>query len=205
MKPNLKVARDFTKYSDAGLDEFTNGVVTGLTGNKTFPEPPVAPADLAKLDETFRDAIAAATGDPQDTLAKNAARDAVLDALRQDANYVQTVASHDMQQLLSSGYYAASNNHVQAPLDPPVILDLENLATTKLLLRLTPVSNAKAYHVQTNTNGTGTWTEAGIFTQARHIELGSLTPGTTYSVRARAIGGSTGCSDWCKPNSLMAT
>ena len=72
-------------------------------------------------------------------------------------------------------------------------------------MRLTPVLNAKAYHVQTNTNGNGTWTEAGIYTQARRIELGNLTPGTVYNVRARAIGGSAGCSDWCKPNSLMAT
>jgi hypothetical protein len=205
MTPNLKVSRDFTKYSDAGLDEFANGVVAGLTGNATFPSPPVKPEDLAKLDVTFRDAIAAATGDPQDTLAKKTARDALLDGLRQDANYVQTVASHNLQQLLSSGYYAASNNHVQTSLDPPLIQNLENLVTTKFLLRLTPVLNAKAYHVQTNTNGNGTWTEAGIYTQARRIELGNLTPGTVYNVRARAIGGSTGCSDWCKPNSLMAT
>ena len=179
--------------------------MAGLTGNAAFPTPPVLPADLASLDQAFRDAIAAATGDPQDTAAKIKAREALLDALRKDANYVQTEASHDMQTLLSSGYYPASTNHTQSPLDPPVIVDLENLATTQALLRLTPVDNAKAYHVQTNTNGNGTWTEGGIYTQARRIVLAALTPGTTYNVRARAIGGSTGCSDWCKPAPVMAT
>jgi len=47
--------------------------------------------------------------------------------------------------------------------------------------------------------------EGLIATQARHIELAGLTPGRTYMVRARAIGGGTSCSDWCQPSSLMAT
>jgi hypothetical protein len=82
---------------------------------------------------------------------------------------------------------------------------VDNLATTKLLVRLTPITNARSYNVQTNTNGNGTWQDAGIYTQARRIVLGNLTPGTTYVVRARAIGGSTGSSDWSNPVSLMAT
>jgi hypothetical protein len=59
--------------------------------------------------------------------------------------------------------------------------------------------------VQTNTNGNGTWLDAGIYTQARRIVLGNLTPGTTYAIRARAIGGSDGSSEWSNPVSLMAT
>src|SRR5208283_1507664 len=183
MTQNFKVSRDFVKYSDAGLDEFANGVILGLTGNTTFPNPPVSPTppppngppdpntptDLTTLDLAFRAAIAAATGDPEDTLAKETAREALLDGLRKDANYVQIQASHNQQLLLSSGYNAASTNHVRTPLVPPAIQDLENLATTKFLLRLTPVPNAKAYHVQTNTGSNGTWAEEGIYTQARHI------------------------------------
>jgi hypothetical protein len=205
MQTNLKVARDFTKYSDPGLDEFTNGVVLGMTGNPAFPTPPVLPPGLNTLNLTFRAAIAAATGDPQDTSAKKDAREAVLDALRKNANYVQTIASHNLTQLLSSGYYAASTNHAQYPLDPPVITELDNLATTQLLLRLSPVSAAKAYHVQTSTDGGKTWLDSGIYTQARRIVLTGLVPGTTYAVRAHAIGGSTGCSDWSQAMSIMAT
>jgi len=106
---------------------------------------------------------------------------------------------------LSSGFYAASTNHAQAPFDQPVIVDIENLATTQLLLRLNPVLNAKSYQAQTNTNGNGTWQEAGVYTQSRRIVLTGLTPGTTHNVRVRAIGGSTGYSDWSVPASLMAT
>jgi Fibronectin type III domain len=72
-------------------------------------------------------------------------------------------------------------------------------------VRLTPVTNARSYQVQTNTNGNGTWQDMGIFLQARRIVLPGLTPGTTYNVRARAIGGSTGSSEWSPPASIMAT
>ncbi len=211
---NYRVSKDFIKYSDSDLDEFANQIITSMSGNPAFPNPPnpmsppgppdVTP-DITSLMERFRDAIAAATGDPQDTAAKNKAREALEDGLRKDANYVESLASHDLETLLSSGYYANSTNHAQSPLDQPVIVDIENLETTQLLVRLTPVVNARSYQVQTNTNGNGTWTDAGIYTQARRIVLGSLTPGTTYNVRARAIGGSTGSSAWSVPASLMAT
>lgn len=51
----------------------------------------------------------------------------------------------------------------------------------------------------------GPWQEAGIYTQARRIVLLGLTPGTIYFTRVRAIGGSTGYSDWSVPASLMCT
>jgi len=216
MTINLKVSREFVKYSDAGLDEFANGVITGLTGNTAFPTPPVplippvppdpkAPPDLTTLDEAFRDAIAAATGDPQDTAVKKTAREALLDGLRKDANYVQTQSSHSVETLLSSGYTATSTNHAQTPLTPPVIQELSNAGTTKLLLRLVPVANARSYHVQSSLDDGKTWQEGLISTQARRIMLTGLTPGTMYRVRVRAIGGSTGCSDWTESGSIMAT
>jgi hypothetical protein len=206
MTINLRVSLDFAGYGDADLDEFAGNVVVSLTGNTSFPTPPVAPADLGALVTAFHNAVLAALpGGIQLTAAKNAAREALLDALRKIASYVQGIANHNLDVLLTSGFYANSTNRAQSPLEAPTVSDVENLATTKLLVRLTPVTNAKSYNVQTNTNGNGAWTDAGIFTQARRIVLGSLTPGTTYNVRARAIGGSTGSSDWSAPVSLMAT
>ncbi len=206
MTINLRVSLDFAGYGDADLDEFAGNVVVSLTGNPSFPTLPVTPTDLGALNTAFHNAVLAALpGGIQLTAAKNAAREALLDALRKIASYVQGIANHSLDVLLTSGFYANSTNRAQSPLDLPTITDVENLATTKLLVRLTPVTNARSYNVQTNTNGNGTWTDAGIYTQARRIVLGNLTPGTTYSVRARAIGGSTGTSDWSAPVSLMAT
>jgi hypothetical protein len=66
-----------------------------------------------------------------------------------------------------------------------------------------PVTNARAYEVQYK-NGGG-WLPAGIFTQARRIEINGLTPGSAYTVQVRAIGGSTGYSDWTATQPVFAT
>jgi hypothetical protein len=42
-------------------------------------------------------------------------------------------------------------------------------------------------------------------TRARKFAAPGLIPGTIYTVAARAIGGSTGYSDWSLPTSIMAT
>lgn len=201
-----KVSLEFATYNDADLDEFGGNVATSLTGNVSFPTPPVTPVNLAALASTFHNAIQAALmGGQQLTAAKNVARDALVDSLRKNAYYVQTIASEDLDVLLTSGYFAASTNRASSPLDQPAILELSNLATTQLLLRLTPITNARNYQVQVSVSGNSSWQDVGIFPQARRIVLPNLTPGTTYTVRARAIGGSTGYSPWSVPASLMST
>ena len=205
---NLRVSRDFMSAPANDVANLADDVEDGLTGNAAFttPPPPVPPADLATLNATLRAAITAAdAGGKQQTAEKNNAYQAVTSALRKDANYVEIQSDNDQATLLSSGFDIISTNRAQAPLDQPVIVAILNLATTQILLRLLSILNAKSYQVQIATSVNGPWTEAGIFTQARRIVLSGLTPGTVYFVRVRAIGGSTGYSEWSVPASLMAT
>lgn len=206
MVNNLRVLRDFATGSATNLADTGDSVGKGLTDNATaFPTPPVKPADLATLTTGLRTAMAvAASGGPQATAAKDKAFAALADALRKDAHYVEIQANHDLETALSSGFNVVSTNRAPAPLDAPVIVDIENLASTQILLRLNPMANVRSFQVQTSTDGK-TWTEAGIYTQSRRIVLMGLTPGITYYARVRAIGGSTGRSDWSVPASLMAT
>ncbi|HET7625016.1 MAG TPA: fibronectin type III domain-containing protein, partial [Verrucomicrobiae bacterium] len=64
------------------------------------------------------------------------------------------------------------------------------------------VPTARAYEVRMSHGDEG-WQVVGIFTQSR-MTLQNLTPGTTYTVQARAIGGSTGSSEWSDPVSHMS-
>ncbi len=204
MSNNYRVNLGFAGYSDADLDEFTSGVIASLTGNASFPTPPVALADLAALQTAFDNAMAAAAqGGMQLTAAKNDARAVLVTALRNDAAYVQSIASQDLALLLSSGFQANSPSRTQTPLATPNIVQIDNGMSTQLVVRLQGVSNARAYEVQVK-NGTGGWLPSGIFTQARGIVVGGLTPGNTYSIQTRGIGGSTGYSDWSNPVSHMA-
>ncbi len=107
--------------------------------------------------------------------------------------------------MLSSGYYASSTNRVQSQLDTPLIVDIENPMTAQLSLRLTPVTNAKSYQVQISAMAARSGRKRASTRRHAASVLGGLTPGTTYSVRVRAIGGSTGYSDWSIPASLMIT
>jgi hypothetical protein len=78
--------------------------------------------------------------------------------------------------------------------------------TTQLTVRLQPVANAHAYQVRVSANGTGnSWLPTVDSTQSRRVMLPNLTPGTTYTVQARAVGGSTGYSDWSDSVLHMAT
>jgi hypothetical protein len=101
------------------------------------------------------------------------------------------------------GSWAASNNRNRIVLPKPVVLDLGNEQSAQLALRLQAVPTARAYEVRMSYGASG-WQVVGIFTQARKIVLENLTPGTTYTVQARAIGGLTGTSDWSDPVSHMA-
>ena len=63
--------------------------------------------------------------------------------------------------------------------------------------------SAHSYEVRA-INGAPTPAASAISTQARRIVVGNITPGTTYNLSARAIGGSEGFSEWCDPVSHMA-
>lgn len=202
---NLRVSRDFIRSSANDLANLCDDVVDGLTGNAAYPTPPVPAPGLTTLNTALRAAITAAdVGGKQQTAEKNIAYNAVVAALRKDANYVEIQADNNEAILLSSGFDIISTNRAQSPLNQPFV-NLSNLGTMQLLVQMGSILNAKSYQLQTATSATGPWAEAGIFTQARRIVLTGLTPGTTYFVRARAIGGSTGYSEWSLPVPLMCT
>jgi hypothetical protein len=203
MSINFKVSLAFVNLNDAGLDDFTTPVVTGI-GLPVFAGAPVNAADLGTLQVGLRDAGAAcAQGGSVARALRNAARLALENALRQDAAYVQSVAGTDLATLLSSGFYPTSTNRAQVPLVTPVILGILNSATRELTLQVGAVAYAKSYEAQISTTP-GVWVHAGTFANTRNMVLGNLTPGTVYAIQVRAIGGSTGRSNWSDPVSHMA-
>jgi hypothetical protein len=194
--PNYRVSYGFVKLSDNSLIGFTLNVETGLTGNTAFPTPPVAVSALATGREDFMAALDAThNGGPVQTVEKNDAREALLDLLRQDASYVQTRASKDLAALLSSGYNAVSTNRAPSPLPKAVIASLLNENPGMLVLNIQPMVNARSWEVQLK-NGTGSFALFGVFGYTRRITIPALTPGEGYTVQLRAVGGSTGYSDW---------
>jgi hypothetical protein len=63
---------------------------------------------------------------------KNNARAALIDALREDALYVENQANNDLAVLLGSGYKAVRNNRAQSPLAPVEIVSISNAVSGTL-------------------------------------------------------------------------
>jgi hypothetical protein len=205
MRANLAILRDFYQYNPDHLVIFGSNISTNLD-LVTFPNLPV-PATVIKTlaDDLTAKQGAMIIGGPVEKEARDTAFDALCAALDTDADEVEKVVKANMQMLLTTGYLPASTNRTSSPLDDTAIIGLFNNGTTQVLLRLQSVRNARSYQVQTSADNGKTWQESSSPTQARRIVIAGLVPGTTYLVRARAIGGSTGASNWTAPGPIMST
>lgn len=198
-----KVSLGFAKLPDTELDNFAQGVRDALTGNATYPAPPVTIANLQAAIDDFTTKLAAAQmGGAADTAAKNNSRQTLVGLLRQLASYVQMNCNNDMALLLSSGFQAQNVNNAQVPLTQPEGLTIKNGTSGQLVAKVNPVRNTSMYEGRAKADG-GDWLPSVFTGDSQHIIFDALAPGKTYTIQVRALGGSTGQSDWCDPSSRM--
>jgi hypothetical protein len=158
----IPILRDFYDYDGSKLVTFATNISVNLDP-LLFPGLPFAPKDIkAMADDLSLKLAATITGGSVEFAAKNAAFGLLANALNADANVVEIGAGLNLEKLLATGFLPASNNRSQSPLDDTAIVGLWNNGTTKALLQLLRVLNAKAYQVQTSTDGGKTWVEACI-------------------------------------------
>jgi hypothetical protein len=205
---HLRVLLGFTRLNGNQLVTSAGAVIQGMTGNKWFPSPPVTLEALQTAVNAFNLAITAqALGGTAATAEKKKKRLEIEKMLRKLVSYVQATCDDDLTVLLSSGFAAAGQTRTQSPLPKPVIRSVDNGHTSQLLINVGRLSNARTYEIRcapiNNGGAPGAWQSAGAFTFSRAMPVNGLTPGTMYSVQARAIGGSTGYSDWSDPVAHM--
>jgi len=123
--------------------------------------------------------------------------------LRQLAAFVQMKCGSDLAQLLTSGFEAQSGRGASVPLTKPLSLVLENGGSGRLIARVDAVKNAKMYEGRIKLND-GDWLPSIFEGDSQHITFSGLTRGKDYTAQVRALGGSTGESDWSDPSSHMA-
>jgi hypothetical protein len=179
-----------------------------MTGNPSFPSPPVDLKTVQAAVDDLNAALAAQpNGGPAATAEKKNKQEALIGLLRSLRHYVDDRCGNDLPVLLSSGFQAAVTTRVRSPLANPSILNIGFGNSTELVLKVTPIAHAKCYEVRSATIGEGKapdpWQAAGLFTNSRSMTIEGLTPGTTYMFQVRAIGGSTRYSDWSNPVSRM--
>ena len=200
-----KVSLAFARLSDSELDNFAHGVIVGMTGNAAYQSPPVDLPDVLSAKNSFVAKLAAAeTGGPAATAAKRNARQTLLGMIRQLAAYVQMTCNNNEATLLSSGFQRQTGPGASTPLEKPEGLTLTNGSAGQLIAEVDPVRNARMYEGRIKlADGAGDSTS--VYTgDSQHIIFNGLTRGKDYTVQVRALGGSTGQSDWSDPSSHMA-
>ena len=209
MSPHVRPLAGFKNLADQQLVTTASAVVKEMTDNANFPNPPVDLKTLATAVDDLSAAVAAQVqGGTASTAHKQNKRATVVDLLVKLAHYVHDNCGNNPAVVLSSGFQVAGTNRAKSPLSKPVIISIDAGKSTELVLKLSPVSNARIFDVEfapLGANNTpGDWKDAGLFTNSRSITVGNLVPGTTYVFRVRAAG-TTGYSDWSDPVAHMAT
>ena len=208
MFPHVRIADGLRTQSAERLITTAGAVINGLTGNPSFPSPPVDLKTVqAAVDDLTAALVAQPNGGPSATAEKKNKQEALIALLRRLRHYVEDNCGNDLSVLLSSGFQAAVTTRVRSPLAHPSILNLGLGNSTELVLKVTPIAHAKCYEVRSAEVGAGNtpgpWQTAGLFTNSRSMTIDGLTPGTTYIFQVRAVGGSTRYSDWSNPVSRM--
>lgn len=204
MKPLLNVSYAFVRLGDTSLDDFGRKILKGMTGNAAYPEPPVSMQDLNAVIVKFAGALAAnETGGKVATAAKNNVRAELTVVLRKLADYVQTAHGNDMATLLSSGFGAISTNRARVALGKPGAPRVKNGNSGQLLITVPRMANVKFFEIRfalvAADGSLGPWQRGAFSSRSRNMSLDGLTPGQLYVIAVRAIGGSTGQSDWSDP------
>ncbi|MGC3960627.1 MAG: hypothetical protein QM813_22650 [Verrucomicrobiota bacterium] len=204
--PFNRVSLGFAQFTDTQLSDFYTTTYAGLNGSTVFANLPIPLADYQTLGTTFIEKLAAAAdGGRLATAEKVVARAALVEAMRLIASYVQSVAGTNLPVLLTSGFQPVASNTVQTPLPKPVVENIDNFQSTMAMFRLKAIPNMRTIEARRRVHATGDYQAAGLFTQARKIKQDGLVPGTSYDWQFRAVGGSTGYSDWSDPITHMAT
>src|SRR5690554_4916892 len=103
-KPRVYI--NYNKWDDNALATLGGRTADFMTDNADFPTPPIELANYTALADDFRVKLQAAieNGGKLAVTAKNNARTALMDAMRQMAFYVNTVSEGDEHKLTGSGF-----------------------------------------------------------------------------------------------------
>ncbi len=198
-----RLSSAYTKSAILTLER-AGAVRMNLYTDASFSDPPVTEPDLAAAEAAMRTAQAAqAQGGTAATAEKDYRRTILTGLLEKLALYVQLVSGNDPVKLLSSGFNLVNANRTSSQLPRPTGLRLVNGLTGQLLLTVDRVGNARCYEIGValldDDGKPSPWTSGGLATKSRNMPVDGLVPGKMYAVQTRAVGGTTGYSDWSDP------
>lgn len=207
-----KVISNYSGWSDYELSTLAGRILKAMqepTAQTNFPKPnpEITVLDPLVQDYITKHEIASRRGSALEISQKNESREALLNALRTLAHYVNEVANGQLSLLLSTGMVLATQpGTLQAPTVVEKVQLRDGRISGQLRLDFKAIKSAWEYEVEIGTsvgNGEVSWDKVILTTSSRSNVLSEIEPGIRYHVRIRARNGK-GTGDWCEPVSLTA-
>ena len=192
-----KVAVGFmTRDTDAQFVVDTARIIAGMTGNKAFPTPAPALADIIVARNAYTAAVTAGQDSKLGRSLRKQTRGALVALLRLLAHYVEDVSAGDRTVLISSGFLLQRVRTPVGLLAAPLQVRLaKGKASGTAVARCRPVAQARAYQWRVALAATPTAWSPVITTFGASAQFVGLVPTTFYVVQVCAVG-TAGTSDW---------
>ena len=229
----IRAVMGFNALTDATLVVLANGVLKGLTGNASFPNPTVPLTTFANDITAYSNAVTAALdGGKNAKAAREKAKKAVVDNLRQLAMYVESNCNDEMAIFTTSGFTARAKPSASGPVEVPTFKSLDyGTHPGQILASIKSVPGAKAYNMRygpmpptppaaagSSSSSTpasaqatagaapgatpSSWTILNVATIKKPISIDNLTSGTLYAFQLQALG-MKGLSAWSDSSTIM--
>ena len=185
-----KIKLGFTRLGDARLQEQALAVAAAMAGNKNFPEPTPALADLNNSIQLFSDALALAKSRDRVRVAiKNKHRQQVQALLVNLASYCSFTAQGDRSLLASSGFVLNAETSTTKLLAQPENFTVQpGNNSGEIYLYINTVPNAKTYLFLYGPSSMDNDAWFHAVNSQPYFTITGLTPGTVYSFKIGATG-----------------
>lgn len=187
------------RRTNENIVQFAQQIHDQMTGNASFPTPdPALPAFQALITTAItanNDADMEFDHWQMKLQERNDAINTLKEALRALAAYVQNASKGDTAKILSSGMEVRGTPAPVGPLPAPGnLIALMGAQEGTCALNWDPIYGARSYIIEIATDAAGPWTQTSL-TTASDAVVNSLTSGTKYFFRVRALGAA-GPSPW---------
>jgi len=184
----------FARYAHQALCDYSKGITLALTGNLTFPTPPVTLADQGTANDSMQAAIlawgpAGNRGSRVQHVSLLDARKVVEENIRNLNGYVNGIAAGDQGMIFSAGMVASEVRNPIGPLPAPQNLrsvPSKTLVSGQVQIAFDPVKGARAYVIFTAAVLTDPWLYLGVTTKASYLT--TSTPGRLNYYMVKAVG-----------------
>jgi hypothetical protein len=206
----LRPLDGFSNATDGDVASRGTSIVTNLTGNPKFPNPPV---DLTLLKTAIERLLAlmaeALDGGPKVVAEKNEQRETIIKMLRLLGRYVEVTADNDMAAFTTSGFQLASTTKTTVPALSERIRKIERGAVSgqiivSLMVDPKAYSYELRYGIAVPAGATIAWTTLPLTNVRPPVVLNSLVPATTYVFQTRGVT-KDGYTDWSEPVTFICT